>query len=233
MLVCPVNSASVSFGQETQKQHSFMFPSAIIGGVVGGASAKITQLKINPQDVDSFIKTVDDKLPMSGQTRSSFFILKDTLTKTRENAFKKLQELGISKDLTEVSVNDLLSKVVQNNQKTLNGLNEDIKYVQGEADYFKTQKDKAAEYLSKLKIIEEKKGMKTLVEQATDGKILTSRLIDFYESGTKNNPQIKNQIEAISNLVNKYNKQKIIYYPIIGLIVGSIIGSFVTQPTKS
>lgn len=232
MLINPVISASVSFGQETKKQNSFVLPFAVIGGVAGGLGAQFTQLKTSPDEVDTFIKTVDEKLPMSGQTRSSFFMLKDTINNARESAVKKLQTLGISKESNEISVNDLLSKVVQNDSKSLNGLNEDIKYIQGEISYLETQKDKAAEYLSKLNILEEKKAVKNLVEQAADGKIATAKLISAYESGIKNNPHIKSQLEVFSNLIRTYNKQKLICYPIIGLIIGGITGALASKPSK-
>ena len=232
MLINPVSSASVSFGRETQKSNAFILPFAVIGGVAGGIAAQFTQLKANPEDVDAFIKTVDDKLPMSGQTRSSFFMLKDTINKAREAAVKKLEELGIPKEAKEISVNDLLNKFVQNSQKTLKGLNDDIKYVQGEISALENQKDKVAEYLSKLKIVEEKKAIKNLVEQATDGKIATEKLISLYENGIKNNPQVKSQLEAISVLINKYNNQKMLYYPVIGLIIGGITGTLVNKPSK-
>ena len=138
MLIHPISSASLkaSFGQNSEKKSNYMAPFALGGLVVGGACAKFSQLKVNPENIEKFMKTVDEKLPMSGETRSSFAMLQD-----------------------------LIKKV---------GINE-----------------------------------------------------------AKNDVKIKAGIEQMNTLVSKYNKQRNYMLPIIGLLFGAVLGSFITSEVKN
>ena len=132
MLIHPVSASlkSTSFGQNKEKRN-YMLPVALGGAVVGGATAIFSQLKVNPENIDEFMRTVDEKLPMSGENRSSFAMLKD-----------RINNIGLAE--------------------------------------------------------------------------------------AKNDVQVKTGIEEINTMVAKYNKQRKYLLPIIGLLFGAVVGSFIT-----
>ena len=123
MSVNPVNNFNVSFGEKTKKINPLL-PLSAGGLVVGAALGKLTGIKAESNNIDSFLKTVEEKLPMSFDNKSDFNNLKDKYTALKATADKRLTELGITKETQTISTNDLLNRIIHPDQpkKNLEGL---------------------------------------------------------------------------------------------------------------
>lgn len=233
MSVNPVNNFNVSFGEKTKKINPLL-PLSAGGLVVGAALGKLTGIKAESNNVDSFLKTVEEKLPMSFDNKSDFNNLKDKYTALKATADKRLTELGITKETQTISTNDLLNRIIHPDQpkKNLEGLQDEIKWVQGEANDLKGKADKALEYSKKLAIIKEKQKVKELVEKATDGTISASKLREFYNSDIINNAEIKDGVKNFDRIVKKFNKQRLILLAVLGTAVGATLGQYLKSHKK-
>lgn len=224
MPIYPINSTSISFG-ENKKQKNYLLPSAAGGLLLGTILGKKTEIKTNTNNIDDFIKTVEKKLPMSIDIKKDFDYLKNKIYSFSETANKKMEEMGISKEQKFISKNELFNKIIHPNQpnKNMDGLNSEIKWVEGEVDALKNKPEKIIELNKKTSALKEKIKIKNLIEETQGENISIDKLKNIYRKKLDDNIEIKSGIDNVNRMVKKFNKQKLFLFSSIGLISGTIL----------
>lgn len=223
MQVHPVNSA-ISFGKKNEKKQSLMLPATVVGGVGGAFYANQSKIKLDKDSYEKTVKIIDEKLDKSPDLEVRFSTLKKLIEKQKEKDIAHLKKLGITDTSSEILVDDLLKKYVNNPEKTLIGLGHDITWAKGEA------KDLEGEKLAKkMAEIDEKLFIKNLAEKAVDGKV---KVDDFLIERVKENKIIKDEINEFWYIVNKFNKKRLWLFSAMGLVLGGVIGSMIKISKK-
>ncbi len=236
MPINPITSANSSFGKNNNSENKkVLLSTSAAGAIIGAAAANFSKIKTNPENIDNFVKTIEEKLPMSSDTKTELQRLKETIKQVKTETSNKLQNLGITPETKEITVDSLLKNIIHPDQpdKTIQGLANDIEFIEGEARSLKTQLGKNAQYREKLQLINERKNIKKLIEESVDGKIDANKIRNIYSTPIQQNPKISGNVNVFNALTKKFNKQRLALFTVVGLVLGAVVGSFIKINNKN
>ena len=222
MQIYPIGS-SVSFGHKDKNQ-TLSIPTAIASCIGSAIFANSTKIKLDKNSYLNTIDIIDKKMDKNLEILERFNYLKK-LTKPYTD---KLASLGIIDNSAEITVENMLKNYVKSTEKDyLKELEKDINFAKAETLFLEN------ENLSAKNIeIKEKEFIKSLAENATDGKIKTAEIKNYFEPLMKEDSIIKAEITDFSRMVDKFNKKRIGVFGAFGLIIGAIIGNFINIKKK-
>lgn len=235
MPIYPISSANISFGKKNNnKKQTALLPGAAGGAVIGGLTAHLTKIKFNKDNLETGFKTVSEKLPMSDVDKDTFDNLKDYYD-TKNSEIKDIYNaLNITNETKEIPSQNVLNHFIDcKDDKSLKKLGEEIAWIQGELT--NPSAFSPEELVKKQRALKEKIDMKVLVDEAekNNNMIAVSKIKNYYEKNLKFDSKIKNGLKNVNTLVTRYNKQRTYMFPVIGLVLGAILGSFITITTKN
>ena len=214
MQVYPVNSA-VSFGRKDDKNKTLLVPATLVGGAGAAVYANSTKIKLDNDSYLNSIDIIDKKMDKSLELQERF----DYLKKQIKTFTDKLASLGANDNSTEITVEDMLKNYVGNpNNKGLEGLDADIAWLKGQA--LDLDGDKL---LAKKAEIKEREFIKSLAQNATDGKVKTSEIRNYVEAQLRENTVIKGEVIDFSKMIKSFNIKRVGVFTLFGLTLGAII----------